>query len=63
MKESSQEKVKMCEKTDSEEGFHCFCVELLGRMVGKFPDIDVLLTQWRRLREDVKSEFKKRGGR
>ena len=50
----------MFKNKDPEEGFHCFCEELLSRTVGIFPDINVLLKAWRSLTEEVKRNFQRR---
>ena len=47
-------------KMDPEIGFHCFCEELLARIIGKFPDINVLLKSWRSQHDDVRNMFKKK---
>ena len=45
---------------DPEVGFHCFCQELLGRMIGRFPDIKVLLKAWRSQPDNLKKMFQQK---
>ena len=47
-------------KMDPGEDFHCFCEELLLRMIGRFPDTGVLLKVWRCQPDDVKGVFQKK---
>ena len=42
------------------EVFHCFCEALLVRIIGRFPDTDILQKEWRSQTEDVKNTFQKK---
>ena len=58
-------KLKMFEKAnnlkeDPEKGFHCFCEELLSRMIGRVPDVDALLKQWRAQPDYLRGIFHKK---